>query len=45
MFSFTQKRNNNSHRVKQINEKMNEKIEEHNKKVKRYNEYKSKYFL
>ena len=43
MFSFTQKRNNNPQRIKQINEKMNEKIEEHNKKVKRYNEYKSKY--
>ena len=43
MFSFTQKCNNNPQRIKQINEKMNEKIEEHNKKVKRYNEYKSKY--
>ena len=43
MFGFTQKRNNNPQRIKQINEKMNEKIEEHNKKVKRYNEYKSKY--
>jgi len=43
MFGFIQKRNNNPQRIKQINEKMNEKIEEHNKKVKRYNEYKSKY--